>query len=71
MRKLIFANMIFNTIFVLMALSEMLGVTGVHEGLPWWFKWWWICALAGGNLLIHVLMLRALPEHDRHVAGAK
>ncbi len=58
MRRLIFLNMAWNTAFVLMALSEMLGTTGVHETLPWWFKWWWICALAGGNLVIHLLMLR-------------
>jgi len=58
MRKLIFANMILNTAFVLMALSEMLGVTSVHEMLPWYLKWWWICTLAGGNLFIHILMLR-------------
>ncbi|MGB9368999.1 MAG: hypothetical protein WCE79_23585 [Xanthobacteraceae bacterium] len=60
MRKLIFANMILNTVFVLMALSEMLGITGVHEALPWYIKWWWICALAGGNLFIHTLMLKRL-----------
>ena len=42
MRRLIFLNMAWNTAFVLMALSEMLGTTGVHETLPWWFKWWWI-----------------------------
>jgi hypothetical protein len=65
MRRLIFLNMAWNTAFVLMALSEMLGTTEVHETLPWWFKWWWICALAGGNLVIHLLMLRktrAAPE---------
>ncbi len=54
--------MILNTVFVLMALSEMLGITGVHEALPWYVKWWWICALAGGNLFIHVLMLRKVEE---------
>jgi len=35
---------------------------GVHETLPWWFKWWWICALVGGNLVIHLLMLRKTRE---------
>ena len=60
MRNLIYANMIFNTAFVLMALAEMLGVTSIHEMLPWYFKWWWICALAGGNLFIHLMMLRRL-----------
>jgi hypothetical protein len=30
----------------------------VHEALPWWFKWWWIVALALGNMAIHWRMLR-------------
>lgn len=60
MRNLVYANMILNTVFVLMALSEMLGVTAVHEALPWYLKWIWICTLAGGNLFIHLLMLRKL-----------
>ena len=60
MRNLVFANMIFNTAFILMAFSEMLGITAIHEMLPWYLKWWWICALAGGNLVIHLLMLREL-----------
>ena len=38
--------------------SEMLGITNVHEMLPWYLKWIWICVLAGGNLFIHMLMLR-------------
>jgi hypothetical protein len=58
MRNLIIANMAWNTLFVLMALSEMLGVTSMHEALPWWLKWIWISALAAGNLFIHVLQLR-------------
>jgi hypothetical protein len=41
-----------------MAASEMLGLTAIHENLPWWFKWWWIVALAGGNLVIHIMQLR-------------
>jgi hypothetical protein len=52
--------MLWNTVFVAMALSEMLGVTAIHEALPWYLKWWWITALAGGNLAIHVMMLRRL-----------
>ena len=51
-----------NALAVMMALSEMLGVTSVHEMLPWYFKWWWICALAGGNLVIHLLMLKKTRE---------
>jgi hypothetical protein len=60
MRNLIYANIILNSAFVAMALSEMLGLTSVHEMLPWYLKWIWICVLAGGNLTIHVLMLRKL-----------
>lgn len=60
MRSLIYANIILNTIFALMALSEMLEITDIHTMLPWWFKWWWICGLAGGNLFIHMLQLRRI-----------
>jgi len=62
MRNLVYANMLWNTAFVIMALSEMLGITEVHPNLPWYLKWWWITALAGGNLFIHFLMLRRLRE---------
>jgi hypothetical protein len=62
MRRLIFGNMIYNTLFVLMALSEMTGLTEVHGALPWWLKWIWICTLAAGNLAFHVAMLRR--AHD-------
>ena len=62
MRNLVYANMLWNTAFVVMALSEMLGVTAIHPWLPWYLKWWWICGLAGGNLVIHVLMLRRLKQ---------
>ncbi len=61
-RGLVWLNIFWNLIFVLMAASEMTGVTGVHEQLPWYFKWWWICGLAGGNLLIHCLMLNRLSD---------
>lgn len=57
MRRLVIANMAWNVLFVLMALSEVTGLTAVHDALPWWLKWWWICALAGGNLAIHAAML--------------
>lgn len=60
MKKLVLLNMAWNLAFILTAASEMLGVTAIHDGLPWWFKWWWIVALAVGNLLIHVLQLRRL-----------
>lgn len=60
MRRLILANMTWNGIFILMAASEMLGLTQVHELLPWYFKWWWIVALAGGNLAIHIRELALL-----------
>lgn len=59
-RKLVYVNMLLNTAFVLMALSEMLGITSVHEALPWYLKWVWISALAAGNLAIHGTMLRRL-----------
>jgi len=65
MRGLIFANMTLNTVFVLMAVSEMTGLTAVHQSLPWYFKWWWICALAGGNLFIHVLMLFSIHHSEK------
>lgn len=65
MRRLIYANIALNTLFVLMALSEMSGITAVHETLPWWLKWWWIITLAGGNLGIHLLMLREMPDTPR------
>lgn len=58
MRKLIYANMAWNTAFVLQGLSEMLGFTHVHEALPPQIKWIWLIALAGGNLAIHLMMLR-------------
>lgn len=58
MRKLVFANMAWNTAFVLQGLSEMLGITHVHEALPPEIKWIWLIALAGGNLVIHLMMLR-------------
>lgn len=57
MRTLIIINMAWNSFFILMAVSEMLGLTVVHEGLPWYLKWWWIIALAAGNLVIHVVEL--------------
>lgn len=60
MLTLIIANMAWNGFFVCMAASEMLGLTEVHEGLPWWAKWWWLLALAGGNIFIHILMLQRL-----------
>ena len=56
MYGLIWANVLWNALFVLMALSEMFGFSSVHGALPWWFKWWWLLALAGGNLVIHMLM---------------
>jgi hypothetical protein len=58
MKNLIIANIAWNSLFIAMAASEMIGITAIHESLPWWFKWWWICALAGGNLVIHILQLR-------------
>ena len=58
MTRLITINMAWNGLFIAMAASEILGLTAVHDGLPWWAKWWWISALAGGNLVIHVLQLR-------------
>ena len=58
LRKLVFANMLWNTAFVVQGLSEMLGITHVHEALPPEIKWIWLIALAGGNLAIHLLMLR-------------
>lgn len=58
MKNLIIANIAWNTLFIAMAGSEMIGITAIHESLPWWFKWWWICALAAGNLVIHILQLR-------------
>ena len=58
LRKLVFANMAWNTAFVIQAMSEMLGITQVHESLPPQLKWIWLVALAGGNLVIHLLMLR-------------
>jgi hypothetical protein len=57
-RKLIYANMAWNTAFVIQGLSEMLGVTDIHSALPPQIKWIWLIALAGGNLVIHLLMLR-------------
>jgi len=57
---LIVGNMAWNAFFILMAASEMLGLTQVHEGLPWYLKWWWIIALATGNLVIHVAELLML-----------
>ncbi len=61
-RGLVWLNIFWNAIFVLMAASEMTGATAVHEALPWYLKWWWITTLAGGNLLIHCLMLARLGD---------
>lgn len=58
MRKLVFANMAWNTAFVAQGFSEMLGLTSVHESLPPQLKWIWLIGLAGGNLVIHIMMLR-------------
>src|SRR5439155_18554091 len=58
LRKLVFANMLWNTAFVVQGLSEMVGITHIHEALPPEFKWVWLIALAGGNLVIHLMMLR-------------
>lgn len=58
MRKLIIANMLWNTAFVLQGASEMIGLTSIHEALPPQVKWIWLILLAGGNLVIHILMLR-------------
>lgn len=60
MKNLVWSNVAFNTAFIVMAFSEMTGATNIHETLPWWFKWWWIVALAAGNLFIHILQLRSL-----------
>lgn len=57
---LIYANMAWNGLFILMAASEMFGLTVIHEGLPWYFKWWWITVLAVGNLVIHIMELLVL-----------
>jgi len=37
----------------------MVGITHIHEALPPEIKWIWLIALAGGNLVIHLMMLRA------------
>ncbi len=58
MRSLILANAALNAAFLLMAFSEMSGLTAVHESLPWWLKWWWIVALSAGNLIIHAIEWR-------------
>lgn len=58
MRKLIVINVLWNALFVAMMGSELLGLTSIHEALPWWGKWTWGIALAGGNLVIHVLEWR-------------
>ncbi|MBN9061265.1 MAG: hypothetical protein BGP06_05695 [Rhizobiales bacterium 65-9] len=58
MRKLVFANMAWNAAFIVQGVSEMLGFTQVHESLPPEIKWIWLIGLAGGNLVIHLLMLR-------------
>jgi hypothetical protein len=62
LRRYVYANMLLNTVFVLMALSEMLGITGVHETLPWYLKWIWISVLAAGNLAIHTMMLQRMAK---------
>lgn len=59
-RRLVHANIYWNFLFIIMAGFEMTGLTSIHENLPWWFKWWWIIALAGGNLVIHVWQLNLL-----------
>lgn len=58
MVRLIVYNMMWNAAFVAMMLSELSGFTAYHEALPPSLKWIWGCALAAGNLAIHVMMLR-------------
>ena len=43
---------VFNIMFLLMFLSEVLGITDIHERLPWWGKWAWVSVLAVGNLIL-------------------
>jgi len=62
MLGLVYLNMLWNLLFILMAISEMTGVTSVHGSLPWYLKWWWICGLAAGNLVIHLLMISKLGD---------
>jgi hypothetical protein len=62
LRRYVYANMLLNTFFVLMALSEMVGITTVHEMLPWYLKWIWISVLAAGNLTIHIMMLQRMAK---------
>ena len=45
-------TVVFNVLFLLMFLSEVLGVTDIHERLPWWAKWAWVSVLAVGNLIL-------------------
>lgn len=64
-KGLILTNAAWNTLFVLMALSEMTTLTSVHDSLPPSLKWWWLIALAGGNLVIHLFMaLKAGEDED-------
>lgn len=60
MKRLIHLNMAWNALFILMGLSEMFGLTGMHEQLPSWGKWVWFIVLAGGNLVIHIAELRKI-----------
>lgn len=48
--RLILINMGWNSIFILMMLSELVGMTHVHE-------WVWRVSLGIGNLVIDVVML--------------
>lgn len=57
MKTAIIVNMSWNAFFIFMAFSEMIGLSNIHESLPWYFKWWWIAALSGGNLIIHCVQL--------------
>jgi hypothetical protein len=45
-------TVVFNVLFLIMFLSEVLGVTDIHERLPWWAKWAWVSVLAIGNLIL-------------------
>ena len=63
MKRLVWANILWNCLFVAMGVSEMTGITEIHPSLPPSFKWIWLCALAGGNLVIHLLQLRTLSSN--------
>lgn len=64
LKRLVIANIVWNSIFILMMCSELAGITNIHETLPWWLKWIWGISLAFGNAFIHTWQWLVLRRYE-------